>query len=194
QINTGNITGTSDMLPVDAQLKLIRALMLDASKIRILYTTSEVNSESAIAVYEELAPGYGFEIVKSGISVAADIPLAIDGLLSKVDCISNLTDNTVVGSLPIILEAANEKNIPVFGSEIEQVKIGCIAAEGLEYYELGKQTGKMAARVLKGEATASEIPYEIIEESLLYINSDVMEEMGFTLPAGLSDRAIDVAE
>ncbi|MDD4230092.1 MAG: ABC transporter substrate-binding protein [Dehalococcoidales bacterium] len=194
QINTGNITGTSDMLPVDAQLNLIRDLMPNATKIGILYTTSEVNSESAIAVYEELATGYGFEIVKSGISVAADIPLAIDGLLSKVDCISNLTDNTVVGSLPIILEAANEKNIPVFGSEIEQVKIGCIAAEGLEYYELGKQTGKMAARVLKGEATASEIPYEIIEESLLYINSDVMEEMGFTLPAGLSDRAIDVAE
>jgi putative ABC transport system substrate-binding protein len=182
------------MLPVDAQLNLIRDLMPNATKIGILYTTSEVNSESAIAVYEELATGYGFEIVKSGISVAADIPLAIDGLLSKVDCISNLTDNTVVGSLPIILEAANEKNIPVFGSEIEQVKIGFIAAEGLEYYELGKQTGKMAARVLKGEATASEIPYEIIEESLLYINSDVMEEMGFTLPAGLSDRAIDVAE
>ncbi|MDD2252041.1 MAG: ABC transporter substrate-binding protein [Dehalococcoidales bacterium] len=193
QINEGNITGTSDMLPVDAQLKLIRAIMPEATKIGILYTTSEVNSESAIAVYEELATGYGFEIVKSGISVAADIPLAIDGLLSKVDCISNLTDNTVVGSLPIILEAANAKNIPVFGSEIEQVKIGCAAAEGLEYYELGKQTGKMAARVLKGEATASEIPYEIIEESFLYVNSDVMEEIGLTLPSEMSGRAIDVA-
>lgn len=193
QIDEGNITGTSDMLPVDAQLKLIRAIMPEATKIGILYTTSEVNSESAIAVYEELATGYGFEIVKSGISVAADIPLAIDSLLSKVDCISNLTDNTVVGSLPIILEAANTKNIPVFGSEIEQVKIGCAAAEGLEYYELGKQTGKMAARVLKGEATASEIPYEIIEESFLYVNSDVMAEMGLTLPSEMSGRAIDVA-
>lgn len=194
QINEGNITGTSDMLPVDAQLKLIRATMPEASKIGILYTTSEVNSESAIAVYEELAAGYGFEIVKTGISVAADIPLAIDGLLSKVDCISNLTDNTVVGSLPIILEAAKVKNIPVFGSEIEQVKIGCVAAEGLEYYDLGKQTGKMAAKVLKGEAAASEIPFEIIEESFLYINSNVMAEMGISLPGELSSRAIDVAE
>ncbi|MDD5122914.1 MAG: ABC transporter substrate binding protein, partial [Dehalococcoidales bacterium] len=87
----------------------------------------------------------------------------------------------------------NAKNIPVFGSEIEQVKIGCAAAEGLEYYELGKQTGKMAARVLKGEATASEIPYEIIEESFLYVNSDVMEEIGLTLPSEMSGRAIDVA-
>ena len=192
QIDKGNITGTSDMLPVDAQLKLIRALMPEATKIGILYTTSETNSEAAIAIYEELAGNYGFEIVKTGISVAADIPLAIDGLLAKVDCISNLTDNTVVGSLPIILEAANKKGIPVFGSEIEQVKIGCIAAEGLEYYDLGKQTGKMAAKVLKGEAIASQIPFEIIEESFLYVNSDVMAEMGFTLPAELSSRVIYV--
>jgi putative ABC transport system substrate-binding protein len=156
-ITEGNITGTSDMLPVEAQLKLIRALMPDATKIGIMYTTSEVNSESAIAVYEDLADDYGFDIITSGISVSADIPLAIDGLLAKVDCITNLTDNTVVGSLPIILEAANEKGIPVFGSEIEQVKIGCAAAEGLEYYELGKQTGKMAAKVLKGEAEASDM-------------------------------------
>jgi len=192
QIDKGNITGTSDMLPVDAQLKLIRALMPEATKIGILYTTSEANSESAIAIYENLAANYGFEIVKTGISVAADIPLAIDGLLAKVDCISNLTDNTVVGSLPIILEAANKKGIPVFGSEIEQVKIGCIAAEGLEYYDLGRQTGKMAAKVLKGEATASQIPFEIIKESFLYVNSDVMAEMGFTLPVELSSRAIYV--
>ena len=121
-ITEGNITGTSDMLPVEAQLKLIRALMPGAAKIGIMYTTSEVNSESAIAVYKELAGDYGFEIITTGISVPADIPLAIDGLLAKVDCISNLTDNTVVGSLPIILEAAKAKGIRYSASEIEQVK------------------------------------------------------------------------
>jgi putative ABC transport system substrate-binding protein len=74
------------------------------------------------------------------------------------------------------------------------VKIGCAAAEGLEYYELGKQTGKMAAKVLKGEAEASDIPYEIISESFLYINSTVMAELGLTLPSDMADRAEDVAE
>lgn len=64
-----------------------------------------------------------------------------------MDCITNLTDNTVVSSLPAILEMANEAKIPVFGSEIEQVKIGCLAAQGLDYVELGRQTGKMAAQV-----------------------------------------------
>ncbi len=193
-ITEGNITGTSDMLPVEAQLKLIRAMMPDATKIGIMYTTSEVNSESAIAVYKDLADDYGFEIITTGISVSADIPLAITGLLSKVDCITNLTDNTVVGSLPIILEAAQKKGIPLFGSEIEQVKIGCVAAEGLEYFELGKQTGVMAAKILKGEAEASDISYEIISESFLYINSNIMAELGLTLPSGFADRAEDVAK
>lgn len=194
QLNKGNITGTSDMLPVESQLKLIRAMMPDAKKIGILYTTSEVNSESAIKIYKQLAGKYGFEIIDSGISAAADIPLAIGNLLTKVDCISNLTDNTVVGSLPVILEAAKEKKIPVFGSEIEQVKSGCVAAEGIDYLELGKQTGKMAAKVLKGEAKASDIPYEVIKESKLYINSAVMTELGLTLPADMTASANDVTK
>ncbi len=95
---------------------------------------------------------YGFELVEKGITNTSEIALATDDLLSQVDCISNLTDNTVVSSLAkTILDKANAANIPVFGSEIEQVKLGCLAAEGLDYVALGKQTGKMAAKVLKGE-------------------------------------------
>ena len=124
----GEITGTSDKLPVELQLKMIREILPEAKTIGIMYTTSEVNSESAIAEYKELAPNYDFEIVDSGISSSADIPLAADTLIGKVDCITNLTDNTVVASLPVILSKASAKNIPVFGSEIEQVKIGCLAA------------------------------------------------------------------
>lgn len=103
---SGNATGTSDTLPIEAQLKMIRALMPDAAKIGILYSTSEVNSESAIKEYEALAPNYGFEIVVSGISATADIPLALDSLLPKVDCLTNLTDNTVVSSLAVLLDKA----------------------------------------------------------------------------------------
>ena len=193
-LTSGNITGTSDKLPVEAQLKLIRAMLPEAKKIGILYTTSEVNSESTIKDYEALAGDYDFEIVSMGVSATADIPLATDKLLSQVDSITNLTDNTVVGSLPLILNKANEKNIPVFGSEIEQVKLGCIAAEGLEYVDLGKQTGKMAAKILKGEASADEIPYEIIEESILYINSEVMNKFGLVLPEDFTQRAVDTSQ
>ena len=128
--SVGNITGTSDKLPVEEQLKMIRDLMPDAKKIGILYTTSEANSVSTIKEYKELAENYDFEIVDSGINTVADVEMAAKDLASKVDCISNLTDNTVVSALQTVIAAADEKNIPVFGSEIEQVKIGCLDIYG----------------------------------------------------------------
>ena len=102
----GNVTGTSDELPIKAQLEMIREMMPDAKKIGILYTTSEANSVSALAKYDDLAGDYGFEIVEKGISQTADISLAADELLGEVDCLTNLTDNTVVASLATILDKA----------------------------------------------------------------------------------------
>ena len=185
----GEITGTSDKLPVESQLKMIRTMLPDAKTIGIMYSTSEINSVSAIEEYKEAAPEYGFEIVESGISSTADIPLASDALVEKVDCINNLTDNTVVSSLPVILDKAAKKNIPVFGSEIEQVKIGCLAAMGLDYVDLGKQTGRMAAEVLKGEKKASELNFEVIETAAFYGNSKVAEDLGITFPEDLASNA-----
>lgn len=188
----GEVTGTSDKLPVEQQLQMIRTMLPDAKKIGIMYTTSEVNSVSAIEEYKSLAPDFGFEIVETGISATADVPLAADSLLEKVDCVTNLTDNTVVASLPVILDKAAKKNIPVFGSEIEQVKIGCLAAMGLDYIELGKQTGKMAAQVLKGEKKASEMNYEIIAEAAFYGNEKVAENLGINIPAELKSLAAEL--
>ena len=185
----GEVTGTSDKLPVEQQLEMIRAILPDAKKIGIMYTTSEVNSASTLAEYKEKAADYGFEIVESGVSSTADIPLAADSLLEQVDCLNNLTDNTVVASLPLILSKANAKNIPVFGSEIEQVKIGCLAAMGLDYVDLGKQTGRMAAEVLKGEEKASELNFEVIETAAFYGNSKVAEDLGITFPEDLASNA-----
>lgn len=189
----GNVTGTSDMLPVEAQLQLIRAMMPEATKIGILYTTSEDNSISTLATYKALAGEYGFEIVEKGITVSADIPMAVEGLLTEVDCLSNLTDNTVVGSLGVIIDRANNAGVPVFGSEETQMQAGCIAGEGLDYFDLGKQTGAIAARILNGES-ASDIDYQIIEESYLYINSKAAQGLGIDIPAELEERAIFVNE
>ncbi len=185
----GEITGTSDKLPVKKQLEMIRKVLPEAKTIGILYTTSEVNSISTIAEYKQAAPEYGFTIEDVGISSIADVPLAADSLVSKVDCISNLTDNTVVQSLSVVLDKANNAKIPVFGSEIEQVKNGCLATVGLDYVELGKQTGKMAASILKGEKKASELNFEVIEEASFYGNTKVANDLGITLPQDLVDSA-----
>lgn len=185
----GEITGTSDKLPVEAQLKMMRAVLPNAKKVGILYTTSEVNSVSAVEEYKKLAGTYNFEIVESGVAAASDIPLAADNLLTKVDCVTMLTDNTVVASLPVVLKKANDKKIPVFGSEVEQVKQGCLATEGLEYVGLGEQTGKMAAQVLKGEKKASEMNFETVKDASFYGNTKAASNLGITLPAELTGSA-----
>lgn len=178
----GNITGTCDALAVGAQLEMIREVLPDARTIGIIYTTSEANSISTVAAYEAAAGEYGFEIVTTGVTAMSEVALAAADLVNKVDCLTNLTDNTVVSALQTVLEEANKAGIPVFGSEVEQVKAGCVASMGLEYYELGKQTGKMAAKVLKGEAKASEMKFETITEPSLYVNFAAAEKLGLTLP------------
>ena len=195
KLDSGNITGTSDVLPVEGQLKLIRALQPDAGTIGIVYTTSEANSVYSIGIYEDMAADYGFTIEAVGVTAQSEVTQAVDSLIAKgVDCISNLTDNNVVGVLGSILEKTNEAGIPVYGSEIEQVKLGCVAGAGLDYVQLGIQTGKMAARVLTGEATCADMPYEVIENYGLYINSKAIAEMGLTLPEDIASQAEEVGE
>lgn len=188
----GNITGTADTLPVAAQLQMIREVLPEAKNIGIIYTTSEANSISTIETYKELAGDYGFEIVDTGINTLADVDMAAADIVSKVDCISNLTDNTVVQGLQTVLAKANAAGIPVFGSEVEQVKNGCLASEGIDYIALGKQTGAMAAKVLKGEAKASEINFEKCEGANLYINTQVAADLGITFPENYEADAMEV--
>lgn len=188
----GNITGSSDILGVADQLELIREILPEAEKIGIMYTTSEANSVSTIAEYKALAGDYGFEIVEGAITTTADIPMVASDLISKVDCLNNLTDNTVVGALPSILEMSNQAGIPIFGSEIEQVKIGCLASAGIDYVELGRRTGLMAAEILRGEAKASDMNFITSEEYSLYLNTAVSEKLGISLSDDLKGRAIEI--
>lgn len=190
----GAVTGTSDQLPVEAQLKMIREILPDAKTIGILYTTSEANSVSTIQEYKDHAEEYGFEIVDTGINTIADVEMAAKDLASKVDCISNLTDNTVVSALQTVLAAANDAKIPVFGSEVEQVKNGCVAAVGIDYVALGKQTGEMAAKVLKGEATAAETPFEICEGGNVYVNTEAAGNIDFTISDDVLGEAAEIYE
>ena len=185
----GAVTGTSDQLPVKAQLEMIRELLPEAKTIGILYTTSEANSAYSISQYEKYAEEYGFTLETAGVTNTSEVSLAAASLLDKVDCLTNLTDNTVVSALPTVLDQANEKNIPVFGSEIEQVKLGCLAAEGLDYVNLGVETGKMAAQILKGEAQAEDMEYELLTDSSLYINQAVAENLGITIPDEMLENA-----
>ena len=189
--NVGEITGTSDLILADKQLRLIRKVLPKAKNVGILYSTNEVNSKAGIEAYEKVAKKNGFKIVTQGISAAADMPMAADSLIKKVDCITNLTDNLVVSSMPTYLEKANKAKIPVFGSEIEQVKLGCIGCVGIDFVKLGEQTGKMAAKVLKGEKKASEIPFETFNQGDIYLNEKTAKDIGIKLPPDVKKESVE---
>lgn len=179
-----NCTGSSDVLPLEQQVKMIRAFLPNAKKIGIIYTTSEPNSISQLAEIKKVAVNYNFEIVDIGVTNASEVQTAAASLVSKgVDCINNFTDNNVVNNLSSVLQAANKAKIPVFGSEEEQVKNGCLACQGIDYVSLGKETGKMAAKILKGEAKAQDIAVYVVKDYAPVYNQTVCQTLGLTLPA-----------
>jgi putative ABC transport system substrate-binding protein len=178
-----NVTGSSDVLPLEQQVKMIRAFLPEAKKIGILYTTSEPNSVSQLKEIKDLAAKYNFEIVEVGVTNASEVAAGAQTLVAKgVDCINNFTDNNVVNNLSVLLQAANSKNIPVFGSEEEQVKNGCAASQSIDYIALGRETGLMAAKILKGEAQAAELPVYQVKDCTPVYNQDVLTALGLQLP------------
>lgn len=145
-----NCSGTSDVLDMDAQVNLIKAIQPDVKTIGVLYTTSEANSIAQLELLTAAAQKQNIEVISSGIQNDADIPAAAAALVEKVDCLNNFTDNKIVNNLSVVLDAANSAGIPVYGSEIEQVKNGCLASVSIDYVALGKVTGEMAIRALGG--------------------------------------------
>ena len=176
----GACTGTSDILDMEAQVDLIQSLQPDVKSIGVLYTTSEANSITQLEMLKEVASKRGITVEASGVQSASDIPAAAAALVQKVDCINNFTDNNVVNNLQVLIEAANGAGIPVYGSEIEQVKNGCLASASIEYVALGRETGMMAVEVLEG-ADISEMSVRTISEATPVINTDVMAALNIAV-------------
>lgn len=180
-----NVTGSCDLLDFEGQLALIKAFIPDVDKIGVLYTTVEENSHSQVRSLKTYANALGIEIVEKSVTNANEIPAATDALLATegLDCLTNLTDNTIVGALDVIIEKTNAANIPVFGSEIQQVKEGCLASASLDYVALGKATGLLMAKILKGEVEASAANAFAIEDSFNCYSAQVAANFGITVPS-----------
>ena len=179
-------TGTSDVLDLEAQVAIIKAMQPDVKSIGILYTSSEDNSITNLKNFKSVCDKENIEVVATAVQGASDIPSAAEELASKVDCINNFTDNNVVNSLSVVLSAADKYGIPVYGSEEEQVVNGCLASVSIDYVALGKVTGEMAVEVLNG-ADASAMPVKTITEATPIINSSVLKKLGLSIPEGYSE-------
>ena len=179
-------TGTSDVLDLEAQVALIKAMQPEVKSIGILYTSSEDNSITNLKNFQNICDKEGIEVVSVAVQGASDIPSAAEELASKVDCINNFTDNNVVNNLSVVLNAADKYGIPVYGSEEEQVINDCLASVSIDYTALGKVTGEMAVSVLKG-ADSSAMAVKTITEATPVINSAVLKKLGLSTPDGYSE-------
>ncbi|WP_336652379.1 MULTISPECIES: ABC transporter substrate-binding protein [unclassified Leucobacter] len=192
----GNVTGTSDAVPEDAlqaQFELIKQLVPDATTVGIVYASGEVNSEVQVAAAEKVAAGLDLEIVTKTVTTANDIAQATEAL-GDVDAIYVPTDNLVVGGISSLVQVAEENQIPVIGAEAGTVEGGAIATLGIDYTELGRQTGEMAIRILqKGEKPAT-MPVEFATELAYVVNPGAAKRMGVEIPQDILDQAETVGE
>ena len=181
-----NCTGTSDAIDIAGQVKLIKTLQPNIKNLGVIYTTTEANSISQLATLKAECDANGINLVQKGINEASELQAVSVSLVSEVDAITNLTDNNVVDNMSVVLEQTNQKGIPIYGSEIEQVKKGCVASASIDYVALGEKTGNIAVDVLGGKSAAI-YPVVNVSDSFLVVNPDVASSLGITIPAELND-------
>lgn len=176
-----NVTGSSDIPDFNRQLEVVTAVMgRSRLKIGVLYSTDEASSPIQVSELKRAAESHpGMTVTANAVSDITTIDTRVNELISEgVDCFVNLLDNTIVGKLETnILPLTNEAGIPVFGSEIEQVRIGCAASASIEYKNVGRLSGKAAAAILGG-AEASSLAVATVTEPALCFNEGVLKDLG----------------
>lgn len=188
--NYKNVTGSSDIPNFEKQLEVVTSFMGKSNlKIGVLYSTEESSSPIQVESLKEAAKKYeGMEVIAKAVADINTIDTAVNSVInSGVDCFINILDNTVVGKLETnILPITNEKNIPVFGSEIEQVKKGCVASASIDYVnDVGMAAGEAAAKILNG-TNASDIKPITVSAPKNYYNSTSCKKFGLTIPSNIT--------
>jgi putative ABC transport system substrate-binding protein len=185
---SGNVTGVSDMLPVEPHVELIKAIVPDVKTVGVVYNAGESNSVFLIEAEKEAAAAMGIEIVEATAGNSSEVQAAAESLVGRVDAISVLTDNTAVSALESIIKVGEQNGIPVIAGDTDSVKRGAVAAYAFDYEDLGKQAGYQAAAILSG-TPIKDIPVEYAESLQLSVNEKAAAAMGVTLPADLVGEA-----
>ncbi|MDC7744405.1 ABC transporter substrate-binding protein [Rhizobium binxianense] len=189
----GNVTGLSDMSPVAEHLALIKEIVPNAKTIGYLYNSGEANSVSLLAVLKAEAEKAGLTVVESAATKSAEVQGAARALVGRADVIYVPTDNTIISALEGAVAVAEESKLPLFTADTDSVSRGSIAALGFNYYDVGKQTGDIVVRVLKGE-NPGDIAVKTAAGSDLVVNKAAAQNMGVTLPQSVLSRANKVIE
>jgi len=177
-----NISGTSDMNPVDAQIALIQELVPDVETVGVLYTSSEPNSVLQARMAKAAVEKLGLKYTEVTVTNTNDVLQATQRIVRTCDAIYIPTDNVFASSMPIVYGVVAESKTPVIPGESGMVMSGGLATLGLSYYDLGYQTGLMAIEVLGG-ADVSQMPIQFANSGFQYvINKTMADEIGFEIP------------
>lgn len=184
----GNVTGTSDIAPIEQQLELLQQLVPDAKSIGIVYASGEVNSQVQVDEVTKAAEPLGLSVTTQTVTTVNEIQQAVEAL-GDVDVIYVPTDNMVVSGISSLVQVAEQKQIPVIGAESGTVEGGALATLGIDYTELGRQTGEMALRILQDGEDPATMPVETATEFTYVINEDAAERQGVEIPQEILDKA-----
>lgn len=173
-----NITGTSDMVPIDKQTNLLLSIVPDAKTIGIIYNSSEENSVIQAKLAKEAIEKKGVKVKESTVTSTNDVQQVMTALAGEVDGVYIPTDNTLANTMETVGEIARNKKLPIVTGSAEDVKVGALATYGLDYEKLGRQTGKLAVKILKGEAKPADLAVDMPTDLDLVVNEDMAKALG----------------
>ncbi len=185
----GNVTGTSDMNPIQEQIDLLLKLCPNTKTIGTIYCSSEVNSEVQIKKMQEYASSKGITVKVATISTVNDLQQAAMSLIDDVDAFYEPTDNIVASAFPTLVAITDRAKKPVICGEENMVKAGGLATYGIDYYKLGIQTGQMAADILEGKKKPASMPIEMAKDLKLTVNKKDAATLGITIPEDMLKSA-----
>lgn len=184
-----NVTGSSDLNPVAAQLDLIMKLVPNAKTIGTIYNSSEINSQYQVDILKKELPRYKLNIVELTVSSVNDVQQTAQSMVGKVDAIYVPTDNIIASAMPILTKITTPAKIPVITGEEGPLQGGGLATVGVDYYNLGKIAGNMGADILEGKSKPADMPIRYQTEFKAKVNAKVLKELGMTLPESLAKSA-----
>ena len=188
-----NVTGASDALPLEPQLELIKETIPSVKNIGFVYSPGEVNSTVILKLLKEKATAMGLNIIEAPAQKSGDIAMAAHSLVGKVDVIYTSTDNNVINAYEALAKVAKEAKIPLISSDPSVVERGAAVVLGVNYHQLGTETGKITAKILKGEKPG-QIPVYHAKELDLMVNKKSASEQGITIPQSILEKAKKVVE
>lgn len=188
-----NVTGLSDMSPVRQHLELIMEVIPELKKVGVPYNPGEPNSVALVEWLKVEAEQMGLEIVEAPTPKSSDVMMASQKLIGDVDAIYCPTDNTILTALESVIKVGIDGRIPVFAAETNAVERGAMAALGFDYTDIGRQTGEVVVRILKGEKVG-DIPVRVATGSELHVNKKMAARMGAVIPESVLARATKIIE